>query len=95
MLTCPTADAHHEPRDFISLLHTFVAGSKFFFFLPAAYAFQANVSVIVLFLDSNSVAEAVLDSVKRQRNIEEKTIVWIAPDYWGTSSYFLQGMFAQ
>ena len=52
-------------------------------------------SVIVLFLDSNSVAEAVLDSVKRQWNIEDKTIVWIAPDYWGTSSYFLQGMFAR
>ena len=58
----------------------------------AAYDFQADVSVIVLFLRSRAQARLVLDSVKRGWDLQDKSVVWIAPDYWMTNSEFLKGL---
>lgn len=57
-----------------------------------AYSFQENTSVIVLYM-SGQEARTVLDSVKRNWRLDNKSIVWIAPDQWGKSSYFLNGLF--
>ena len=48
--------------------------------------------MIVLYM-SGQEARTVLDSVKRNWRLDNKSIVWIAPDQWGTSSYFLNGLF--
>ena len=58
----------------------------------AAYDFKADVSVIVLFLRSRAQARLVLDSVKRGWDLQDKSIVWIAPVYWMTNSEFLKGL---
>ena len=49
-------------------------------------------SVIVLFLRSSAQARLVLDSVKRGWDLQDKSVVWIAPDYWMTSNEFLKGL---
>ena len=48
--------------------------------------------MIVLYM-SGQEARTVLDSVKRNWRLDNKSIVWIAPDQWGKSSYFLNGLF--
>ena len=57
----------------------------------AGYKFQTNISVIMLYMSGQD-AKKVLDSVKRNWSLENKSIMWIASDQWGTGSYFLKGL---